>query len=129
MCNFNILIRRGNNMIIFNNVTKKGIKDFSLYIKSGEMICINDKDSKKINLLFKLIKGEERPASGEIRFLHKGTYTAEIPDNMAAYVFKKNILLAKRTLEENLEYIMRVKELDMKDCSSRIRRILDIVDL
>lgn len=48
---------------------------------------------------------------------------------MIACVFKNNILLTDRTLEENLEYIMRIKELDMKDCLTRIHRILDIVDL
>lgn len=116
-------------MIIFNSVTKNGIKDFSLYISSGEMVCINDKDSKTISLLFNLISGEEMPDSGAIRFLSKGSYSTKIPENTVAFVFKKNILLANRSLEENLKYIMRVKELDMRDCSVRIRRILDIVDL
>lgn len=116
-------------MIIINNLNKDNIKDFSMYIKSGEIVCINDKDSSKIKKIYKLLRGDEDPDKGVIRYLDKGSYTTKLPINLCGFVFKKNILLADRTLEENLEYIIKIKEIDMKDHINRIRRILDIVDL
>ncbi len=116
-------------MIIFNKVTKKDIKEFSLYISSGEMVCIYDKDSKKTNCLFNILNGTEKVEKGTIRYLDRGSYSSKLTNNLIGFVFKEDILLPERTIRENLKYIMRIKGLDMSCCDTRIKRILDIVDL
>jgi len=116
-------------MIIFNKVTKKNIKKFSLYISSGEMVCIYDNDSKKTKCLFNILNGTEQVEKGMVRYLDRGSYCNNPTNGLIGFVFNEDILLPERTIKENLKYIMRIKELDMSCCDTRIRRILDIVDL
>lgn len=116
-------------MIIFNKVTKNNIKELSLYINSGEMVCIYDDDSKKTKTLFELLNGIEQVEKGTIRYLDRGSYCIKPPNDLIGFVFNEDILLPERTIRENLKYIMRIKGLDMSCCDIRIRRILEIVDL
>lgn len=116
-------------MIILNNISKGKIRNLTLYIKSGEMVCINDEKSSNVNTLFKLLSGQEKPDEGVIRYLDKGVYSTKAPKNLLGFVYKNNILLPDRTLKENLQYIMQIRELDMHNHQIMIRRILDIVDL
>ncbi|MEJ6950261.1 ATP-binding cassette domain-containing protein [Natronospora cellulosivora (SeqCode)] len=116
-------------MIILNNVSIGNIKDLSFYVSSGELLCINDQDQEKINHLFKVMSGERKPEQGVIKYLDKGVYKRDIDRKSLGFVFKENILLKDRTLFENLEYIMQIKDIDMFSYKSRIRRILEIVDL
>lgn len=116
-------------MIIFNKVSKKNINKFSLYISSGEMVCIYDNNSKKTNCLFNLLNGTEQVETGTIRYLDRGSYCINPTNDLIGFVFNEDVLLPERTIKENLKYIMRIKGLDMSCCDARIRRILDIVDL
>lgn len=116
-------------MIVFNKVCKDRIKNFTLYIKAGELVCINEEDKEILKTLFKLLNGQEKPDKGVIRYLDKGVYSRTPPRNLLGFVHKENLLLPDRTLEENLAYIMQVRDLEMRNHQIMIRRILDIVDL
>ncbi len=115
-------------MIIFNKVTKNNIKELSIYIRSGEIVCIYD-DSKKTKTLFNLLNGIEQVEKGTIRYLDRGSYCIKPANDLIGFVFNKDILLPERTIRENLKYIMRIKGLEMSCCDTRIKRILEIVDL
>ncbi|MFW6016396.1 MAG: ATP-binding cassette domain-containing protein [bacterium] len=116
-------------MIILNNISKGNIKDLSFYVSSGEMVCIIEKNQKKLKLLFNLMNGTEKVDKGAINYIDNDRYTRNMDRNQVGYVFNENIMLNERTLFENLEYIMQIKEIDMFSFRSRIRRILEIVDL
>ncbi|MFW5981980.1 MAG: ATP-binding cassette domain-containing protein [Halanaerobiaceae bacterium] len=116
-------------MLILNNISKGDIKDLSFYVSSGEMVCIIEENQNKLELLFNLMNGTEKAEKGVINYLDKGRYSREILRNQVGYVFNENIMLNERTLFENLEYVMQIKEIDMFSYRSRIRRILEIVDL
>ena len=47
-------------MIVFNNVCKDRIKNFTLFVKAGELVCINEEDKGILNTLFKLLNGQGR---------------------------------------------------------------------
>lgn len=116
-------------MIVFNKVCKDRIKNFTLYIKAGELVCINEEDKEILKTLFKLLNGQAEPDKGVIRYLDKGVYSRRPPRNFIGFVHKENLLLPERTLEENLAYIMQVRDLEMRNHQVMIRRILEIVDL
>ncbi|MFW6022263.1 MAG: ATP-binding cassette domain-containing protein [Halanaerobiaceae bacterium] len=116
-------------MIIFNKVSKANIENLSFYINSGEMVCINDNNTDNIKTLFDLFQGAKKVDQGVIRYLKNGSYYNEPDKNLMGYVFKDNILLPDRTVDENMQFIMRIKDINMSSCENRIKRIMDIVDL
>lgn len=116
-------------MIIFNKVSKDKLKNFSLYIKAGELLCINEEDQDVLKTIFELLRGREKPEQGVIRYQDKGVYSSKAPGNFLGFVYRENLLLPDRSLEENLAYIMQVRDLEMRNHHVMVRCILDIVDL
>lgn len=116
-------------MIIINKISKNKIHNLSLYISSGELAFVYDEDPTIIQTLFQLLRGDLEPEEGKIRYLENGSYQNLIKKNRIGYVYNKNILLHDRTIEENLEYIMHIKNMNMSYYESRIKRIMKIVDL
>ena len=116
-------------MIVLNKVSKGDIKELSLYISTGEMVCIYDHERSKLRTLFNLLNRTEQVDQGTIRFLDQGSYRTDPCNDLIGFVFNEDILIPGRNIIENLKYIMKIKNLDMSCWETRLRRILEIVDL
>lgn len=116
-------------MIIINKLCKNKIQNLSLYIRSGELVFVYDRKIANIQKLFHLFTGRIEAESGTIRYLENGSYQNLTGENKIGYVYSKNILLPGRTIKENMQYIMFIKNLNLAYSESRIRRILKFVGL
>ncbi len=115
-------------MLILNQVSNGIIKNLSFYIGYGEYVYLFSRNKMVVTELFKLLKGTIKPDKGVINWVNHKNKPGH-PQSDIGLVFKENILLPERNLQENLRYVMEIKGLDMTCSQIRIKRILEVVDL
>ena len=129
-----------NIVIKFNNVTKiypdqtAVLKDVSFEIAKGEFVSIVGKSGAGKTTLVRLILGLDMPTSGEVFF--KGlnmadanpTQIQEIRRNVGG-VYQDYKLLPKKTVYENVAYIMQVEGKTNEEIENEVPKVLDIIGL
>lgn len=127
-------------MIKFNNVTKIYQQDtivlqnVSFEIKEGEFVCIVGKSGVGKTTLVRLILGLEAPTSGEVYF--KGVNLKEL-NHLQIQKIRRNIggiyqdykLLPKKTVYENVAYIMQVEGKNNEEIEREVPKVLKIIGL
>jgi len=127
-------------MIKFNNVTKVYypdvvvLKDVSLEIKEGEFVSIVGKSGAGKTTLVRLIMGLEIPTLGEVFFKDINLTNAdqikiqEIRRKIGG-IFQDYKLLPKKTVYENVAYIMQVEGKDNKEITAEVPKVLEVIGL
>ena len=127
-------------MIKFNNVTKSYpdgtvvLEDITLEIKEGEFVSIVGKSGAGKTTLVRLILGLEAPSSGEVYFdgvnLNSAEPSAiqEIRKKIGG-VYQDYRLLPKKTVYENVAYIMQVEGKENDEIEREVPRVLGIIGL
>jgi cell division transport system ATP-binding protein len=126
-------------MIQFNNVTKICNDDVildsvSFEIKEGEFVSFVGKSGAGKTTLVKMILGLEKPTSGEVLF--NGINFSEA-DPTALQDMRRKIggiyqdykLLPKRTVFENVAYIMQVEGKDNEEIEAEVPKVLEAIGL
>lgn len=131
-------------MIKFEKVTKIyhtsqnkeviALRDVSFEIKEKEFVCIVGKSGAGKTTLLKLILGEEKPTRGKIFF--NGEEISKLPASKLpkirrkiGAVFQDYKLLAKKTVFENVAYIMEALEFPDEQIKKDVPQVLEIVGL
>ncbi len=127
-------------MIKFNNVTKiyppntVVLQNVSFEIKEGEFVCIVGKSGAGKTTLAHLILGLEAPTSGEIYF--DGMNLSDInPLKMqeirrrVGCVYQDYKLLPKKTVYENVAYIMQVEGKENSLIEKEVPKALEAIGL
>jgi len=127
-------------MIKFVNVTKTYsdgttvLQDISFEIKEGEFVSIVGKSGAGKTTLIRLILGLETPTSGEVFFKGINMGTA---DSLKVQEMRRNIggiyqdykLLPKKTVYENVAYIMQIEGKANEEIEKEVPKILEIIGL
>ena len=127
-------------MIKFNNVTKiyppdtAVLQNISFEIKEGEFVSIVGKSGAGKTTLVHLILGLSTPTSGEVYF---GDVNLNNADALKIQEIRRKIgcihqnykLLPKKTVYENVAYIMQVEGKDNKEIATEVPKILEIIGL
>jgi cell division transport system ATP-binding protein len=127
-------------MIKFENVSKiypDGtivLQEVSFEIKEGEFVSIVGKSGAGKTTLVRLILGLEIPTSGEVYF--NGVNIAEAdPIQIQAIrrsvggVYQDYKLLPKKTVYENVAYIMQIEGKSTEEIESEVPKVLEIIGL
>ena len=130
-------------MIQFKNVSKiyysaqepvVALTDVSFQITRGEFVSIVGKSGAGKTTLIKLLIGEEKPTSGVIFF--KGRNVSEMSPKEIQFlrrkigvIYQDYKLLPRKTVRENVEYIMQVIGAKDKDILRDVPQVLEIVGL
>jgi cell division transport system ATP-binding protein len=131
-------------MIKFEKVTKIyhtsqnkeviALRDVSFEIKEKEFVCIVGKSGAGKTTLLKLILGEEKPTKGKIFF--NGEEIGKLPASKLpkirrkiGAVFQDYKLLAKKTVFENVAYIMEALGFPDEQIKKDVPQVLEIVGL
>ncbi|MCX6724118.1 MAG: cell division ATP-binding protein FtsE [Candidatus Staskawiczbacteria bacterium] len=127
-------------MIKFNNVTKiysPGtivLQNISLEIKEGEFVSFVGKSGAGKTTLVRLIMGLEAPNYGEVYFedinLNDASLSKiqKIRRRMGA-VHQDYKLLPKKTVYENVAYIMQVEGKDDEEIAREVSKVLEVIGL
>lgn len=127
-------------MIRFENVKKvydngtRAIKGISLLIGNGEFVFLVGPSGSGKSTILNMLTGEEPITSGTI--VVDGFDLTRIKANRIPYlrrklgvVFQDIRLIQKKTVEENLEFAMRVVGAPQKAIGARLDYVLDLVGL
>ena len=127
-------------MIKFVNVTKVYppetvvLQDISFEIKEGEFVSIVGKSGAGKTTLVRLMLGMEAPTAGEIFFKGVNINNAdaskiqEIRRNVGG-IFQDYKLLPKKTVYENVAYIMQVEGKNNQEIDNEVPKVLEIIGL
>lgn len=127
-------------MIKFEKVTKiyssdePVLQDISFEIKEGEFVSIVGKSGAGKTTLVRLILGLEVPTSGEVYFKDVNLNDAdsskiqEIRRRIGS-VYQDYKLLPKKTVYENVAYIMQVEGKDNKEIENEVPKVLEVIGL
>lgn len=123
----------------FKNVTKsfgriKALDDVSFKVEEGEFVFVVGPSGAGKTTLLRLIMGEIRPTAGEIVFDGKNIANlknSEIPlhRQKMGVVFQDFKILSERTVRENVEVALAVKEIDEAKWTKIVDEVLQMVGL
>jgi len=131
-------------MIKFKNVTKiypdsQGdeivvLDDISLEIEEGEFVSIVGKSGAGKTTLVHLILGLETPTSGEIYFndinLNEADpITVQEIRRKIGGIYQDYKLLPKKTVYENVAYIMQVEGRENQEIEKEVPKVLEVIGL
>jgi len=127
-------------MIKFNNVTKiyppdsVVLQNVSFEVKKGEFVSIVGKSGAGKTTLVRLILGLEIPTSGEVYFEGANLNDADLSKiqeirRKIGGIYQDYKLLPKKTVYENVAYIMQVEGRENKEIKREVPRVLDIIGL
>ncbi len=129
----------GSPILEFKNVTKsfgtiKALDDVSFKVGEGEFVFLVGPSGAGKTTLLRLILGEIKPTAGEIIFETKNVANlkgAEIPEHRQriGVVFQDFKLLPERTLRENIEVALDVKEIPQSKWDNLVNSTLKMVGL
>ncbi|MCX6720053.1 MAG: cell division ATP-binding protein FtsE [Candidatus Staskawiczbacteria bacterium] len=127
-------------MIKFNNVTKvypSGtvvLQDVTFEINEGEFVSIVGKSGAGKTTLVRLMLGLELPTTGEVYFkgLNVGSADAQQIQEIRRSVggiYQDYKLLPKKTVYENVAYIMQVEGKENDEIEVEVPKVLEIIGL
>lgn len=127
-------------MISFNNVTKiyppetNVLQNISFEIKEGEFVSFVGKSGVGKTTLVRLILGLEVPTSGEIFFKGVNLSNADYSEiqnirRKIGCIHQDYKLLPKKTVYENVAYIMQVEGKENEQIETEVPRVLDVIGL
>lgn len=105
------------------------LDQFSLVVKSGELVALLGPSGSGKSTILKLITGIEHPDSGDILF--DGKSILSIPPNMrgAILMFQKAYLFPFLTVEDNIGFGLKVQGATKETIRKEVSKILDLIGL
>lgn len=127
-------------MIKFQNVTKiyppniTVLQEVSFDVKEGEFISIVGKSGAGKTTLIKMILGLETPTSGQVFFrgqnisVLEGDSLQDVRKRIGG-IYQDYKLLSKKTVYENVAYIMEIEGRDDVEINEQVPKVLEAVGL
>lgn len=126
-------------MLEFKNVSKKfgeieALNDVSFLVDPGEFIYITGHSGAGKTTLLRLLIREYLPTSGEIIFDEVEVHSLKRKDvpvlrQQIGSIFQDYKLLPERTIFENVEVALAVKNVPKDERGARVEKVLDLVGL
>ena len=127
------MIRLKNVEMEYDNGTR-AIRGITMTIEDGEFVFLVGPSGSGKSTIIKLLTGEVVPTAG--RIMINGFSITKISGRQVplmrrtlGVIFQDFRLIEKKTVYENLEFVMRAVGARPRDIKSRIHYVLDLVDL
>ena len=127
------MIRLKNVKMEYDNGTR-AIRGITMTIEDGEFVFLVGPSGSGKSTIIKLLTGEVVPTAG--RIMINGFSITKISGRQVplmrrtlGVIFQDFRLIEKKTVYENLEFVMRAVGARPRDIKSRIHYVLDLVDL
>ena len=127
------MIRLKNVEMEYDNGTR-AIRGITLTIEDGEFVFLVGPSGSGKSTIIKLLTGEVEPNAGRVRvngFSTRNISERQIPlmRRTLGVIFQDFRLIEKKTVYENLEFVMRAVGAKPREIRSRINYVLDLVGL
>lgn len=115
----------------YKNAKLETLKDFSLHIEKGDIVCILGESGSGKSTALRIISGLEEPSSGTIIINNKlivDENTFILPEKRGVgMIFQDYALFPHMTVEENIKF--GLKKLSKLEKVERVKEMLDLVNL
>jgi len=105
------------------------LNNFSLDVKSGELIALLGPSGIGKSTLLKLIAGIERPDNGDIFFNGESILPIAPNEREAVFMFQKAYLFPFLKVGENIAFGLKVKGFSKKEMDIKVAEMLNLVGL
>lgn len=122
------------NVIIFDGVSrvfaeKVILNNFSLKVRRGEYLFIIGPSGCGKTVLLRLISGLDHPSSGSIHIDGKNMSHIPACERNTPMVFQNYALFPHMSVAENVQYALRMRNVDKRAREKKTREILELVGL
>ena len=120
--------------MVYGNTEAEALSGVSFMINEGEFVFLVGPSGSGKTTIIKLITGELSPTSGQITvngFDMQGIKRRKLPKlrRTLGVIFQDFRLIEKKTVYENLEFVMRAVGMPKKEIKQRITYVLQLVGL
>ena len=120
--------------MVYGNTEAAALNGISFTINEGEFVFLVGPSGSGKTTIIKLITGELSPTSGQITvngFDMQGIKRRKLPKlrRTLGVIFQDFRLIEKKTVYENLEFVMRAVGMPKKEIKQRITYVLQLVGL
>ena len=105
----------------------RAIRGISAAIEDGEFVFLVGPSGSGKSTIIKMLTGEEVPTAG--RIMINGFSVSNIAERTLGVIFQDFRLIEKKTVYENLEFVMRAVGMPKKEIKQRITYVLQLVGL
>ena len=105
------------------------LDNFSLDVKSGELVSLLGPSGIGKSTLLKLIAGIEKPDAGEIHFDGKSILPIAPNQREAVFMFQKAYLFPFLSVGENIAFGLKVKGISPEERQTKVAEMLDLIGL
>ncbi|MEX3011495.1 ABC transporter ATP-binding protein [Hoeflea sp. TYP-13] len=105
------------------------LEHIDLDIQSGELVALLGPSGCGKTTTLRMISGLDNPTSGEIFFDGKDVSDVPVRDRNVGMVFQRYALFPHMSVEKNITFGLRVRNIPVEEVGERLEEILDIVQL
>ena len=114
---------------IFDEKSPPSVDHLDLEIESGKLTALLGPSGCGKTTTMKMIAGLLRPTSGDISFDGESILSIPPEDRGAVMVFQNYLLFPYMTIAENIGFGLKMRKVDRKEITSRVKDMLDLVQL
>ena len=103
------------------------VKNLSCAIEDGEFVVLVGPSGCGKTTTLRMIAGFEDPSAGEIRIDGRVVNDLEPRDRGLGMVFQTHALFPHKTVEQNIEFGLRMKRIPAAERAQRVRQVADMV--
>ncbi len=120
--------------IKIQNISKKfnghfALANVSFDVHEGELISLLGPSGSGKTTLLRIIAGLETPTEGEILYFNELATSIPIQERNIGFVFQHYALFKHMTVEGNVEFPLKIRNLNKKDRKKRVTELLQLVQL
>ena len=108
---------------------KEVLKDIEIEIKDGELISLVGPSGCGKTTLLKIIAGLDEPTKGSILFNGRNVTEVEASKRNAIIVFQDYRLFPHMTVHENIEFGLKVRNIDKEMRTKQVKEMLELTQL
>lgn len=125
----NITIRKLYKTFSEGNQSFAALKDINLEIQKGELVGLVGPSGSGKSTLLRIIAGLETCDSGQIFFGDQDATNIRVQDRKIGFVFQHYALFRHMTVEQNIEFGLKIRGVDKKIRKKRVAELLDLMQL
>jgi len=103
------------------------VKNLSCAIEDGEFVVLVGPSGCGKTTTLRMIAGFEDPSAGEVRIDGRVVNDLEPRDRGLGMVFQTHALFPHKTVEQNIEFGLRMKRIPAAERAQRVRQVADMV--
>lgn len=105
------------------------LNDLSIDVKDGELIALLGPSGCGKTTTLRILAGLETPTQGEVLFNNKDVSHVPVEDRNIGMVFQRYALFPHMTVEKNITFGLRMRNIDKAEIEIRLKNILEVVKL